>query len=262
MVLTMKSNIAAVEISKSYGKTKALNGLNFEVEPGGIYGLIGPNGSGKTTSLAILAGLIRPTSGTAWILGRQVQPGSRALASAIGFSSPQFPLFDYLTGFEMLSACGLMHGLAAAEVKQRAGDLLDLMDLTSASEEYLCLYSQGMKQKMALACALIHSPEILLMDEPFLGLDPMAIYRLDCLFRQLAAEGRTLILSSHNMALVERLCSRVGILFQGVLQREFAIASPGGGLVGSSLEARPMSTLETALWEVAGVPESKKPIWM
>ena len=162
----------------------------------------------------------------------------------------------------MLSACGLMHGLAAAEVKQRAGDLLDLMDLTSASEEYLCLYSQGMKQKMALACALIHSPEILLMDEPFLGLDPMAIYRLDCLFRQLAAEGRTLILSSHNMALVERLCSRVGILFQGVLQREFAIVSPGGGLVGSSLEARPMSTLETALWEVAGVPESKKPIWM
>ena len=162
----------------------------------------------------------------------------------------------------MLSACGLMHGLAAEEAKQRAGDLLDLLDLTSASREYLCLYSQGMKQKMALACALIHTPEILLMDEPFLGLDPTAIYRLDCLFRQLAAKGRTLILSSHNMALVERLCSRAGILFKGVLQQEFAIASPGGGAAQRSSKAKPMSPLEAVLWEVVGEPELKKPDWM
>jgi ABC-2 type transport system ATP-binding protein len=262
MVLTMKPNIATVDISKTYGKIQALSGLSFEVEPGGIYGLIGPNGAGKTTSLAILAGLIQPTSGTAWILGQQVRPGSRELASAIGFASPQFPLFDYLTGIEMLSACGLMHGLTALEVKKRVSDLLGLMDLEPASKEYICLYSQGMKQKIALACALIHAPEIVLLDEPFLGLDPTTIYRLVGLFRQMAAKGRTLVISSHNMTLVERLCSRVGILFKGALQREIAVAPPCDGSSAIITETKSVSMLESALWEVVGTPESKELAWI
>ena len=258
----MKPNVAVVEISKTYGKTQALNGLSFEVEPGCIYGLIGPNGAGKTTSLAILAGLIQPTSGVVWILGRQIRPGSRELASSIGFSSPQFPLFDYLSGIEMLSACGLMHGLAAPEVKNRMTDLLELMDLGSAAKEYISLYSQGMKQKISLACALIHAPEIVLLDEPFLGLDPTAIYRLLCLFRQMAARGRTLIMTSHNMALVERLCNRVGILFKGVLQREIAIVSANDDSSAIFSATKPVSQLESALWEVVGEPESKELSWI
>jgi ABC-2 type transport system ATP-binding protein len=258
----MKPNFAAVNISKIYGKTQALNGLNLEIEPGSIYGLIGPNGAGKTTSLAVLAGLIRPTSGTVWMFGQQIRPGSRELASAIGFSSPQFPLFDYLTGIEMLSACGLMHGLAVTEVKKRMNDLLDLMDLESAAKEYISLYSQGMKQKIALACALIHAPEILILDEPFLGLDPTTLYRLVCLFRQMAVKGRTLIISSHNMTLVERLCNRVGILFKGVLQREIAVALSCDGTPAGVSETKPLSMLESALWEVAGTPESKELAWI
>jgi ABC-2 type transport system ATP-binding protein len=258
----MKPNLAAADISKIYGKIQALNGLSFEVEPGGVYGLIGPNGAGKTTALAILAGLIQPTSGTAWILGRSVRPGSRELASAVGFSSPQFPLFDYLTGAEMLSACGLMHGLAAVEVGRRMSDLLDLMDLKSASGEYLCLYSQGMKQKMALACALIHAPEIILLDEPFLGLDPSTIHQLICLFRQMAAKGRTLIISSHNMALVERLCNRVGILFKGFLQREMVIAPVWDEASAPPSKIKPISPLESTLWEIVGEPESKELHWI
>jgi ABC-2 type transport system ATP-binding protein len=258
----MKPNIAAVDITKTYGKTQALNGLSFEVEPGGIYGLIGPNGAGKTTSLAILAGLIQPTSGTAWILDQQVRPGSQELASAIGFSSPQFPLFDYLTGVEMLSACGLMYGLATAEVKKRVSDLLDLMDLKSASGEYICLYSQGMKQKIALACALIHAPEIILLDEPFLGLDPTTIYGLVGLFKQMTSRGRTIVLSSHDMALVERLCNRVGILFKGVLQREIAIAPSIDGSSALSSNTNPVLSLEAALWEVVGEPKTKALDWI
>jgi ABC-2 type transport system ATP-binding protein len=252
----MKPNLAAVNISKTYGNIHALNGFNVEIEPGSIYGLIGPNGAGKTTSLAILSGLIQPTSGNVWMLGQQVRPGSRKLASAIGFASSQFPLFDYLTGIEMLSACGLMHGLAVTEVKSRMSDLLELMDLESAAKEYISLYSQGMKQKIALACALIHAPEIVLMDEPFLGLDPATVYRLVCLFRQMAARGRTLIISSHDMALVERLCNRVGVLFKGVLQREIAVAP------SCAAETKPVSMLESALWEVVGTPESKGLAWI
>ncbi len=258
----MKPNVAVIDISKAYGKTHALSGLSFEVEPGCIYGLIGPNGAGKTTSLAILAGLIQPTSGVVWILGRQIQPGSRELAASIGFSSPQFPLFDYLSGMEMLSAFGLMHGLAARDIRNRMIDLLELMDLGSAAKDYISLYSQGMKQKISLACALIHAPEILLLDEPFLGLDPTAIYRLVCLFRQMAARGRTLIMTSHNMELVERLCNRVGILFKGVLQREIALVSTRGDSSAKFSETKPVSTLESALWEVVGEPESKELPWI
>jgi ABC-2 type transport system ATP-binding protein len=256
----MNLSVTAEGLSKAYGKILALNELSFKVEPGSIYGLIGPNGAGKTTSLAILAGLIQPTSGAAWILGLQVRPGNRQLASKVGFSSPQFPLFDYLTGVEVLSACGLMHGLASQEVKRRTSDLLELLDLQSASGQYISQYSQGMRQKLGLACGLIHAPDVLILDEPFLGLDPASIYRLDCCFRQIAANERTIILSSHNMALVERLCNRVGILHKGTLQREIELASKSDRPPKTQYEAN--SILESALWEVVGTPETKELSWI
>ena len=258
----MTSSVAVREISKRYGRRRALDRLSFEVEPGSIYGLIGPNGAGKTTTLAIVAGLIRPTSGVVWINGHEVHPGSKESACSIGFSSPQFPLFDYLSGIEMLSACGLMHRLDAAAVRKRTADLLELMDLGSAAKEYICLYSQGMKQKVALACALIHAPTIALLDEPFLGLDPTTVYRLVGLFRQMAARGRTLVISSHNMALLERLCSRVGILHKGILNREIAVESWNSGSSAVSVGTRTVSALESALWEAVGEPESMELSWI
>jgi ABC-2 type transport system ATP-binding protein len=258
----MNPTCLATDLSKAYGKTQALINLSLKIEAGSIYGLIGPNGAGKTTSLAVLAGLIQPTSGTAWILGRKVRAGCRELASKVGFCSPQFPLLDYLTGLEMLSACGLLHGLARQEAKTRTDDLLDLMDLQSAAGQFICHYSQGMRRKIGLACALVHGPEVLLLDEPFHGLDPVSIHRLVSLFRRLAANGRTIVLSSHNMALVERLCNRVGILHKGVLQKEIAISPPGvpGAQVRSA--ADPDSMLESALWEVVGIPVTKQISWM
>jgi ABC-2 type transport system ATP-binding protein len=258
----MNPTCLANSLAKSYGRTRALIALSLKIDAGSIYGLIGPNGAGKTTSLAILAGLIQPTAGNAWILGRRVQAGCRDLASKVGFSSPQFPLLDYLTGSEMISACGLLHGLARKEVKTRTDDLLDLMDLQPAAGQFICHYSQGMRRKIGLACALVHSPEVLLLDEPFLGLDPVSIYRLVSLFQRLAADGRTIVLASHNMALVERLCHRVGILDQGVLQKEIVVSSQGiqGSHVGSAVT--PDSMLESALWEVVGTPVAKPIRWM
>jgi ABC-2 type transport system ATP-binding protein len=260
--MIMITSVSAVALSKTYGKTTALNGLSLKIESGSIYGLIGANGAGKTTSLAILAGLIKPDSGTAWILGKQVQPGCCGLASRVGFSSPQFPLFDYLTGLEVLSTCGLMHGLRVEEVEKRTHDLLELMDLQSAAFQYICHYSQGMRQKIGLACALIHAPEVLLLDEPFLGLDPASNYRLICILEQMAAKGQTIIVSSHNMALVERLCSRVGILHKGVLQREIAVTHTKAPNTATQSYKDASSQLAAAFWDVVGLPEPMELSWI
>ncbi|MGH9900054.1 MAG: ATP-binding cassette domain-containing protein, partial [Pyrinomonadaceae bacterium] len=151
----MTFNIQATDLVKAYGETKALKGLTFAVSPGSIYGMIGPNGAGKTTALSILAGLMRSTSGTARILGIDVEPNQRKLASRVGFYSPKFGFFDYLKGREILLACGLMHGLASREADNRAQDLLQLFDLESAAGHYTYEYSHGMAQKLGLACALI-----------------------------------------------------------------------------------------------------------
>lgn len=258
----MLISVSVTDLSKAYGKARALTKLNFKIEAGSIYGLIGANGAGKTTSLAILAGLIKPDSGTAWILGKQVKAGCRSLCSKVGFSSPQFPPFDYLTGFEMLSTCGLMHGLASWEAKNRSTDLLELMDLQSAAGQYISHYSQGMRQKLGLACALIHAPDVLLLDEPFLGLDPASNFRLVCTLEQIAAKGQTIVLSSHNMMLVERLCNRVGILHKGFLEREIVMA-PKEMLISSSQSSTELNPgLEAAFWETVGAPELKTLSWI
>lgn len=258
----MNACVTVTCLTKTYGKTLALSSLSFAVAKGSIYGLIGPNGAGKTTSMAILAGLLQPTSGSASILGMEVQPGKAELVSKIGFYSPQFPFLDYLTGTELLLACGLMHGLSPVEARSRTHDLLELMDLESAAGQYLSQYSQGMRQKVGLACALIHAPEVLLLDEPFSGLDPMSVCRLVCCFRRIKSKGGTIVVSSHDLALVERLCDRVGILHQGILKREIALGSDGGDREagGSQADARP--NLESILWETIGRPEIKPISWL
>ena len=255
-------SVSAVGVSKSYGKKPALNGLTFRVEAGSIYGLIGANGAGKTTSLAILAGLIKPNFGTVRILGKQVQPGNRHMASRVGFSSPQFPLFDYLTGLEVLSACGLMHGLAAKEVEHRTHDLLELMDLQPAAAQFIGHYSQGMRQKIGLACALIHAPPVLLLDEPFLGLDPASNYRMIRILERMAAKGQTVIVSSHDLALVERICSRVGILHEGTLQREIEMTSRDASASVQQSRTGSGSALAAVFWDVVGTPEPMELSWI
>ncbi len=256
----MNPSVTVANLTKVYGAAPALLDLSLEVQPGSIYGLIGPNGAGKTTALAILAGLIRPTSGSVRILGFPVCPGGGSIASRIGFFSGQFPFFDYLTGAELLLTCGLMHGLPARETQRRAGDLLDLFELGPAAGQYVAQYSQGMRNKLGLACALIHAPAVLILDEPFAGLDPASVYRLFSCFRRIAASGRTVVLSAHEMALVERLCSRVGVLHRGVLRREIV---PGSGGIPGEGEASPAdSRLESALWEIIGRPEVRVIPWL
>ena len=259
----MTEAVLVQDLTKNYGPTKALKSLTFEVPAGSIYGLIGPNGAGKTTAFSILAGLMRPTSGIARILGIEVQPNSRELASRIGFSSPQFGLFDYLNGREILLACALMHGLAAYEAETRTQDLLELLDLESAAGHFVYEYSQGMRQKLGLACSFIHAPDVLLLDEPFIALDPASVYRVVRTLRQMAASGRTVVLSSHDLALVERVCHRVGILHEGELKYETDPGPAAGIPAGDQPATAPgQSQLESLLWQVVGAPEMKELSWL
>jgi len=254
----MNPSVMVTGLWKYYGKHLALRELSLTVEEGSIYGLIGPNGAGKTTSLSILAGLVSPTAGSVLILGMDVRPNRRELVSRVGFASPQLSFFDYLTGAELMVTCGLMHGLKVGEAKSRMKDVLALLDLEEAAGHYLYQYSYGMRQKLGLACALIHAPRVLLLDEPFIGLDPTSIYRISRTLKQISAHGRTVVLTSHNLALVERLCDRVGILHEGTLKRE--IDRPAAGT--QAAEAGGQTGLECALWEVVGTPEFEDLKWI
>ncbi|HEV2719782.1 MAG TPA: ATP-binding cassette domain-containing protein, partial [Thermoanaerobaculia bacterium] len=216
----MTDAIAVHALSKSYGSTIALRDLSFTVPAGAIYGLIGANGAGKTTTLSILAGLLAPNGGQASILGTPVRTGAQDLAHDIGFYSAQYPFFDYLTGREILTLAGQMHGLSRQSVEAHIADLLDLFDLDAAADHYVYEYSQGMRQKLGLASALIHAPRVLMLDEPFDGLDATAQYRLVATLRKIAGKGKAVLLTSHDLALVERVCDRVGILHDGRVERE------------------------------------------
>jgi ABC-2 type transport system ATP-binding protein len=252
----MKRSVEVAELSKCYGRNPALTRLSFTADTGSIYGLIGPNGAGKTTVLSILAGLVSPNSGEASILGTKVKPNDPALTSAVGFATPQLSFFDYLTGAEVLLACGLMHGLRRGVAISRMRDLLTLLDLEPAAGQYLHQYSHGMRQKLGLACAMIHSPQVLLLDEPFLGLDPTSVYRLVHTLKRGSKNGRTIVLTSHDLSLVERLCDRVGILHEGTLKREIALGA------ASNQPAPPGTGLASSLWEVVGMPQFTELSWI
>ena len=244
----MTNAINVTGLAKNYGKTVALRDLTFSVAEGTVYGLIGANGAGKTTTLSILAGLLAADAGRASILGTVVHTGAETLAHDIGFYSAQYPFFDYLTGREIVTFAGVMHFIPREGVEKRVAGLLELFDLDSAADHYVYEYSQGMRQKLGLAAALIHAPRVLMLDEPFDGLDATSQVRLVTTLRTIAAKKKTVLLTSHDLALVERVCDRVGILHDGSISRE--IDSPAGG------------TLESALWQVVGIPSVPDLTWI
>jgi ABC-2 type transport system ATP-binding protein len=255
----MTTVIEVTELAKRYGSTEAISGLTFSVPRGSIYGLIGANGAGKTTTLSILAGLLSASSGQAKVLDIPVSPDDKSLAGRIGFHSAQFDFPDYLTGREILIAQGRLHDVPAGDVLSRVGDLLKLFDLDHAGEHYVYEYSQGMRQKLGLAAALIYSPEVLLFDEPFDGLDATSVFRLIETFRSMVRRQKTILLTSHDLAIVERLCDRVGVLHDGRIQRELDLQSDPPSPGDSS---RGTASLESALWNIVGSPKYDELPWL
>jgi ABC-2 type transport system ATP-binding protein len=210
----------AVETSglvRRFGDFTAVDHLDLRVERGRFFGFLGPNGAGKSTTIKMLTGLLAPTGGRVLVLGRDVAAEPLEVKRRIGVVPEDLNLFERLTGREMLTFTGRMYGLSKTEIVERTSELLALMELDSEPRKLIVEYSHGMKKKLSLACALIHRPEILFLDEPFEGVDVIASRTLKDLLSRLTSRGLTVFLTSHVLEIVEKLCTDIAIISQGRL---------------------------------------------
>jgi len=209
--------VATHDLVKQFADFVAVDHINLRVNRGSFFGFLGPNGAGKSTTIKMLTGLLAPTSGTLSVLGLDITKQPMDVKRLIGVVPEDLNLFERLTGAEMLSFTGRMYGLRIEEIAQRSKELLELMDLQNEPGKLIIEYSHGMKKKLSLACALIHRPEILFLDEPFEGVDAIASRTLKDLLSRLTTRGLTVFLTSHVLEIVERLCTDIAIIAQGRL---------------------------------------------
>jgi len=204
-------------LTRRYGKLLAVDGMNLQVPAGALFGLIGPNGAGKTTTLRMLAGLLEPTAGEIVIGGQVANHDWRLLRRQIGYMPDFFGVYEDMLVWEYLDFFGRCYGLPGARRKQVIDELLELVDLADKREAYVQTLSRGMRQRLCLAHALVHDPQVLLLDEPASGLDPRARVEMRELLRELGAMGKTVIVSSHILTELAELCDSVGIIERGRL---------------------------------------------
>ncbi|MFG1676278.1 ABC transporter ATP-binding protein [Micromonospora sp. NPDC049282] len=228
-------------LAKRFDTKVAVAGVDLAVPTGSFYGLLGPNGAGKTTTLSMAVGLLRPDAGEARVLGYDVWADPVRAKSLLGVMPDGVRLFDRLSGAELLAYHGLLRGMDPAVVDQRAAELLDVLALSDAGRTLVVDYSAGMKKKIGLACALLHGPRLLVLDEPFEAVDPVSAALIRDILHRYVTGGGTVVFSSHVMEVVERLCSHVAILADGTIKR-----------VGTLTEVRGDRSLEDVFVEVVG----------
>jgi ABC-2 type transport system ATP-binding protein len=204
-------------LTRRFGNLTAVSDLDLQVPAGAIYGLIGPNGAGKTTTLRMLAGLLEPSSGDILLNGQPVNHDWRELKRQIGYMPDFFGVYEDMLVWEYLDFFGRCYGLSTARRTQVIGELLELVDLVEKRDAYVHTLSRGMRQRLCLAHALVHDPQVLLLDEPASGLDPRARVEMRELLRELGSMGKTILLSSHILTELAELCDSVGIIEKGRL---------------------------------------------
>jgi ABC-2 type transport system ATP-binding protein len=204
-------------LTKRYRQLTAVEELDLAVEEGAVFGFVGPNGAGKTTTMRILATLLRPTAGEAWIAGHSVVDERRAVRRAVGYMPDFFGVYGDMKVWEYLDFFAACYEIPAETRRQLVDDLLELVDLTHRREDYVDALSRGMKQRLCLARALAHDPQVLILDEPASGLDPRARIEIRELLRELQAMGKTIFVSSHILSEIEEICTHVGIIEEGHL---------------------------------------------
>jgi ABC-2 type transport system ATP-binding protein len=211
----MSHIVRAMGLTKRYDKTLAVAGLDLDIAEGEIFGLVGPNGAGKTTTLRILATLLVPSAGDAEIVGFSVRRNPDAVRRALGYMPDSFGVYDDMKVWEYLDFFGRCYGLSAARRRRVVADLLELVDLAPRRDAYVQTLSRGMQQRLCLAHALVHDPQVLLLDEPASGLDPRARVELRELLRELRNLGKTILISSHILPELEELCTSIAIIDRG-----------------------------------------------
>ena len=241
------------DLRKLYDQKAAVDGLTLTVPRGSFFGFLGPNGAGKTTTIKMLMGLAPPTSGSIRLLGLAMPEDGLAIKRQIGLVPDESLLFDHLTGGEFIEFVGRIYGLERPVARERSQELLNLFELSDASGKLIAEYSKGMRKRVAMAAALIHRPQLFLMDEPFEGVDAVGARLMKDILLEQVRHGATSFLTSHVLEVVERLCDRVAIINDGKLVQE-----------GSMDELRGSSkTLEDAFVRAVGVDSVRETLdWL
>ena len=243
--------VVARDISQVFGQKIAVNHLNLSVRRGEFFGFLGPNGAGKSTTIKIFTGLLRPTTGQAYVGGVNVWQDQLRARALMGVLPEYLNLYERLSGREFLTFAGHMYGVPKVDIQRRSEELLHVLALSDDADKLVIDYSVGMRKKIALAAALIHRPQVLFLDEPFEGIDPVSSRTIRDIFNDLTRHGTTVFFSSHIMEVVERLCTRVGIINQGVLVAEGTLAELRARASGEGRDA----TLEDIFLRVIGAQD-------
>ena len=238
------SVIKTTNLTKDYGGLVAVNNLNLNINESEIFGLLGPNGAGKTTSIRLLVGMLKPTQGTAEVLGYDIKTQSNSIRENVGILTETASHYDRLTVRDNLKFHGRLYLLSKTELEQRIESIVELFDLKDKIDSTVGTLSKGMKQKLAIARALIHDPELLFLDEPTSSLSPEAAKTVrDLIVTLTKQQKRTVFINTHNLAEAERLCTRVGILEKGKI---IAIGSPNE--LRSLLQGETVTTFRFKTW--------------
>ncbi|MCW4024870.1 MAG: ABC transporter ATP-binding protein [Candidatus Bathyarchaeota archaeon] len=212
-----ESAIVIENLTKKYEDKTAVDNLTLQVAKGELFGLLGPNGAGKTTTISIICGLIKPSSGTANIMGYNVQKDTQKVKELLGVCIQETAIYPYLNAYENLELFGKLYCMNKKTIRQRSKMLLEKMGLSEDAKRLTAKYSGGMKRRLSLALALIHDPQIEFLDEPTVALDPQSRHAVWDFIKEQKAQGKTIILTTHYMEEAEELCDRVGIIDHGKL---------------------------------------------
>lgn len=236
------------DLTKSFGEKLAVNRLNLNVKRGEFFGFLGPNGAGKSTSIKMMVGQLRPSNGGVWVGDVDVWREPVKARSLMGVLPEYLNLYERLSGREFVNFAGHMYGVPKADIQSRTEQLLQVLMLTEDANKLIVDYSVGMRKKIALAAAIIHRPQVLFLDEPFEGIDPVSSRVVRDILQDLTRHGTTIFFSSHIMEVVERLCTRVGIINQGILVAEGSLQELRQRASGEDKDA----TLEDIFLNVVG----------
>jgi ABC-2 type transport system ATP-binding protein len=241
--------VEATGLVKRFGDFTAVRGLSMRIPRGAFYAFLGPNGAGKSTTIALLTGTYAPDEGSLRILGTDAVARPLDVKSRVGVVPEELALFERLTGRQYLTFCGRMHGLSGDEASARGDELLRLTELSHKGGALVAGYSKGMRRRLAIAAALLHGPELVLLDEPFEGIDVLAAGVIRELLAELSRRGVTLLLTTHVLEIAERLATHAGIIRAGALVDE--------GAVGELRARNGCASLEAVFEKLIGVPVAR-----
>lgn len=248
-------------LEKSYGKFKAVNGVNLNIEKGEIFGFVGPNGAGKTTTMRIVAGLLSADSGEVYVDGIDGINDNKKLKEKIGYMPDFFGVYDNLKTIEYLEFYASIYGIVGKEAEKLCMDLLELVNLQDKAEFYVDGLSRGMKQRLCLARSLVHNPELLILDEPASGMDPRARYEMKSILKNLKDMGKTILISSHILPELAELCTTIGIIERGKIVITGSVEDIMYKMNNANpLKIRVMNKVQEALLVLKEIPYLDRPI--